>query len=214
MRLIGFFDEVDDARNFTFRIQRLLSGNHGVLGKVAFHTFSQHLAAARFLETRHHGGKVVTQRIGGGIIQNDIWQHDNERIITDDRLSTQNGVAQAQRLRLTHVHDGYARRADGFHFSQKLALNALFKQRFEFVRRVEVVFNRVFRRVSDEHDLFDTGGHDFVNNVLNHWLIDDRQHLFRNRFGGRQHMHAEAGNRNYCFQINHYQSHLKMVDEL
>ncbi len=99
-------------------------------------------------------------------------------------------MAQAQRLRLTHVHDGHARRANGLHFRQQLALHALFQQGFQLVGCVEVVFHRVLRGVRHQNNLFDPGGDDFVNDVLNHWLINDRQHLLWNCLCGRQHMHA------------------------
>lgn len=55
--------------------------------------------------------------------------------------------------------------------------HALFQQGFQLVGGVEVVFHRVLRGVRHQNNLFNPGGDDFVNDVLNHWLINDRQHL-------------------------------------
>ncbi len=123
-------------------------------------------------------------------------------------------MAQTQRLRLTHVHDGHARRTDRLNFCQKLTLNALLKQRFEFIRGVEVVLDGVLRRVRHQNDFFDPSSNNLVDDVLNHRLVNDRQHLFRNGFCGGQHVHAQTRYRYNCFQIGHFIFHLKMVDEV
>ncbi|MNL37875.1 hypothetical protein D3C87_1600480 [compost metagenome] len=83
-------------------------------------------------------------------------------------------MSQAQRLCLANVHDGHSRRADGLHFGQELTLNTLLKQRFEFVRGVEVVLYRILGRVSHQNDFFDPCSNNLVNDVLNHRLVDDR----------------------------------------
>ena len=83
-------------------------------------------------------------------------------------------MAQAQRLRLTHVHDGNARWANGLNFRQQLTLNALLQQGFQFVGGVEVVFHGVFRGVGDQDDFFDPCSNNFVDDVLDHRLVNDR----------------------------------------
>ena len=70
-------------------------------------------------------------------------------------------------------------------FSQQLTLNALLKQCFQFIRGIEVVFHRVFRCVCDQNDFFDPCSNHFVDDVLNHRLVNDRQHLFRDGLRGR-----------------------------
>ena len=55
-----------------------------------------------------------------------------------------------------------------------------------------MVFNGVLGRMGNQEDFFDPGSHNLVDNVLNHRLIDDRQHFFRNRICGRQHMHKKS----------------------
>jgi hypothetical protein len=120
-------------------------------------------------------------------------------------------VSQTQRLRLTHVHDGHARRTNRLHFRQQLTLNALLKQRFEFVRGVEVVFYRILGRVRNQDDFFDPCSNNLVDNVLNHWLVDDRQHLFRNGFCGWQHMHARPATGMTAFKLIIISSTLKWL---
>ncbi len=54
-----------------------------------------------FVETRRHRRQVVAQRIRRSGIDDDIRQDHDERVVAHDRTSTQDGVTQAQRLRLT-----------------------------------------------------------------------------------------------------------------
>ena len=58
---------------------------------------------------------------------------------------------------------------------------------FRFHPDFEGLVKRYYDR--DNHANIE-GGDDFVNDVLNHWLINDRQHLLWNCLCGRQHMHA------------------------
>ena len=72
---------------------------------------------------------------------------------------------------------------NGTDFRQQLALHALLKQNFQLVGGIKVVFFFFFG--VRPNNLFDPGGDDFVNDVLNHWLINDRQHLLWNCLCGR-----------------------------
>lgn len=190
LRFVRFFNKLDDTCHLPFGHHRLFGLDHGVFGEIARHAFRQYLATAGLVKAGDHRGEVIAQRVRSAAVENDIRQHHHKRVIPDDRAGAEDGVAQAQRLRLTHVHDGHARRANGLHFRQQLALHALFQQGFQLVGGVEVVFHRVLRGVRHQNNLFDPGGDDFVNDVLNHWLINDRQHLLWNCLCGRQHMHA------------------------
>lgn len=190
LRFVRFFNKLDDTCHLPFRHHRLFGLDHGVFGEIARHAFRQHLAAAGLVKAGHHGGEVIAQRVRSTAVEDDIRQHHHKRVIPDDRAGAEDGVAQTQRLCLAHVHDGYARRANGLDFRQQLALHALLKQGFQLVGGIKVVFHRVLRGVRHQNNLFDPGGDDFVNNVLNHWLINDRQHLLWNCLCGRQHMHA------------------------
>jgi hypothetical protein len=116
-------------------------------------------------------------------------------------------VSQSQRLRLAYVHDGHARRTDCLYLSQQLTFDALLKQRFQFIGGIEMVFHGILRRVGNQYNLLDACSHNLVDDILNHRLINDWQHLFRNRLGGRQHMHPQSGYRNNCFQTCHSHIH-------
>lgn len=199
LRPIGLLDEVGNAADFTLNVQAIFGFDDGVFAEVPLKMPGKHLAAAGLVKTGDHRGQVVAQRVGAGVIDNDIRQNHHEGAIANNGARAENRVAQPQRLRLAYVHDGNARRADGLHFSQELALHALLKERFEFIGGVEMVFNRVFRRVSNQNDFFDTGGNDFIDNVLNHRLVNNGQHLFRNRLRSRQHVHPKTCYRNNRF---------------
>lgn len=190
LRFVRFFNKLNDTRHLAFSHHWLFGLDDGVFGEIARHAFRQHLAAAGLVKAGDHSGEVIAQRVSGAAVKDDIRQDHHKRVVADYRAGAEDGVAQAQRLRLTHVHDGHARRANGLHFRQQLALHALFQQGFQLVGGVEVVFHRVLRGVRHQNNLFDPGGDDFVNDVLNHWLINDRQHLLWNCLCGRQHMHA------------------------
>ncbi|MNC55716.1 hypothetical protein D3C75_1052620 [compost metagenome] len=110
-------------------------------------------------------------------------------------------MPQSFRLSLADVHQGYALRRDGFNFIQQLTLHARFQHRLKLIRRVEMVFDRVLGGVGNQNDFFDPGSHAFVDNILDQRLIYDRQHLFRDRLGRRQHAHTQTSNRNDGFQL-------------
>ena len=53
------------------------------------------------------------------------------------------------------------------------------QHRFDFGRRTEVIFDRVFFRSDDKNTMLNTGGEGLIHHVLNHGLIDNGQHLLK-----------------------------------
>ena len=69
---------------------------------------------------------------------------------------------------------------------QFLGLPAVLQVVLELERDVEVVDNGTLISARYHNDLVDAGGHRLLYPVLDDGLVDDRQHFFRLRFGGRQ----------------------------
>ena len=53
----------------------------------------RHLAAARFVEARNHGSKVIAQRVGAGVVDHNVWQYHDKWVSTLNELySLDSGV--------------------------------------------------------------------------------------------------------------------------
>ena len=55
-----------------------------------------------------------------------------------------------------------------------------------------MIFDGVFAAPGDDDDVLDARGDALLDDVLNQRLVDDRQHLFGLRLGGRQKSRAQA----------------------
>ncbi|CPR41250.1 Uncharacterised protein [Salmonella enterica subsp. enterica serovar Bovismorbificans] len=82
-------------------------------------------------------------------------------------MRAQYGMAQAFCQPLTYLHNSDMRRANRLNLLQKLTLNAFFQHRFQLKTGIKVVFNRVFRRVRNQHDFSNASSDTFVHDVLN-----------------------------------------------
>ena len=60
-----------------------------------------------------------------------------------------------------------------------------------------MVFDGVLAFAGDDDDVLDAGGHALFNDVLNLRLVDDGEHFFGLRFGGREEASAKAGGREH-----------------
>ena len=58
---------------------------------------------------------------------------------------------------------------------------------------IEVVFDGTLAGMGHQHDVADTGGDRFIDDVLNNGAIHDGDHLLGNRLGCRQTASAETG---------------------
>ena len=82
---------------------------------------------------------------------------------------------------------------------EQFRLAARFEKGLELDRDVEVILDRVLAPAGHEDDVRDAGGHRLLDAVLNDRLVDERQHLFRLRLGGRKEASAETRSREHRF---------------
>src|ERR1700724_3750747 len=57
---------------------------------------------------------------------------------------------------------------------------------------VEMIFDSVLASPCNDNDVLDSRCHAFLDHILNERLINDGEHLFRLRFGGRQKSGAQT----------------------
>jgi hypothetical protein len=138
----------------------------------------------------------VDELFGGGIFtrDEDVAEKNGERFVTDEIAGDQYGVAEAERLLLARVADlqHVADLADHFRL---IFLAVLFEKTLQRGRGVEMVLDGILAFAGDDDDLLDSGGNALFGDVLNLGLVDDGEHLFGLRFGGRKETRAEARGR-------------------
>ena len=76
---------------------------------------------------------------------------------------------------------------------------------FEFKIAVEMVFNRTFAFSRNNENVFDARINGLLHHVLNRGRVDDGQHFFGLRLGGRQETGSETSGGNNGF-FNHTRS--------
>lgn len=105
-------------------------------------------------------------------------------------------MAQSQRLGLAHGDDLHVVRHGVVDRRAQIMLALAGQLMFQLVVVVEVVLDRLFATAGDQNDFAKTGGDRLFNHMLDHRLVDHRQHLFGDRLAGRKHAGAEAGDGN------------------
>src|SRR5262249_36698874 len=125
-----------------------------------------------------------------------VAQEDREGLVADERARAENGVAQAERLALAHVRDR-GQLGDGLDLGQLVRLAAIVQEVLELEVRVEVILDRALAATGHDDDLRETRGHRLLDDVLDHRLVDEREHLFRLRLGRGKESGAEPGGRKY-----------------
>src|SRR2546425_3867476 len=107
-------------------------------------------------------------------------------------------MSQAQRLllpRVAYLHHV----ADPPHHRGLLFLPFFFQVALQRRRMVEVVFDGILPFSGHDDDVLDPGHHTLFHDVLNLGFVDDRQHLLRLRFCGRQETGAQSRGRQNRF---------------
>ena len=132
-----------------------------------------------------------------------VGQQHGEGRITDEPLTTQNGVAQPQSLGLTNIDALHVLRLHLAHHIQKIMLVRLLQRHFQFESEIEVIFNRPLVAPRDKHHLPHTGGVSLFHRVLDQRLVHHGQHFLGLRLGGWQKTGAETGNREDGFGDGH-----------
>ena len=122
-----------------------------------------------------------------------VGQQHGERLVADEVARAPHGMAEAERNLLAREARRPRRRPVGDQGVVFLHLAALLQRVFEFVGDVEMIFDHRLVAARDEDEMLDARFARLVDDVLEHGPIDDRQHLLRDRLGGRQKTRAEPG---------------------
>src|SRR5690242_3253711 len=62
-----------------------------------------------------------------------------------------------------------------------------------------MILDRAFVAAGDKYHVGNAGGNRLIDCILDERLVDDRQHLFGARLGGRQEAGAQPRDGKYCF---------------
>ena len=129
----------------------------------------------------------------GPLADHDIIREDHrERLVANQLLRHQDGVAEAQLLLLPHVGD-LGEVADVADLAEALDLAALLEQVLQLVAEVEVILDRPLLAGRDDDHLLDARRHGLLDRVLDDRLVDEREHLLGLGLGGGQEAGAPAG---------------------
>ena len=118
-------------------------------------------------------------------------QH-GERLVADDLLGHQHGVAVAQGLLLPHV-DEVGQLGDALHLGQLLLLVLAPQPVGQLEGVVEVVLDGPLALAGDDDDLLYARGHRLLDDVLDDRLVHYGEHFLRLSLGGREEAGAQPG---------------------
>src|SRR5262245_520162 len=187
---LGLLDQVEDL------VHPALDGPRGddavlvdLLARDALDGEHRRVAAGAHVEQLAHARRRRTA-------DDVVAQEDREGLVADERARAENGVAQAERLALAQVRDR-GQLGDGLDLGQLVRLAAIVQEVLELEVRVEVILDRALAATGHDDDLRETRGHRLLDDVLDHRLVDEREHLFRLRFGRGKESGAEPGGRKY-----------------
>ena len=163
-------------------VRRRQAHNTVSTGLLSRHRLHRHETVAGGFETPHH----LLGATGAVAVDEVVGKQDRERLVADRRTRAQHRVTQPERRRLANVHARHATRQNRTHARQQLGLALRFQRRLEIRRTIEVILDRLLRVSGDEHEMIDTGRYRFFRRVLDEGLVDDREHLLRERLRRRQ----------------------------
>src|SRR6202453_123437 len=153
--------------------------------------------AAVLLVSRHALGKAASA-MGSGPGDH-IRQQDREGLGADDLACAPDGVAEAEWRLLA----GETCRAGCRKIRHERRVFGLFtasgERVFEFIGRVEMIFDHRLVAAGHENEMLDPRFACFIDHVLKNWPIDDGQHLLGNRLGRREKPRAETGDGQHGF---------------
>src|SRR5262249_30486696 len=112
-----------------------------------------------------------------------VGQEHGEGLVTDDVARAPNRMAKAERLLLARKTHGACRGKIAFKRLQLLELAALLQRLLKLIGDVEMVLDNGLVAPRDENKMLDSGLARFLDDMLKNRAVDDRQHLFGNRFG-------------------------------
>jgi hypothetical protein len=123
-----------------------------------------------------------------------ITEEDETGLITDPGTCMEKCITVATRERLTDIGDIREMR-DSLHQGEFFDLSLLDERLFEFERRIEMILDRLLTTTRHDHDISDACGNSLFDEILDDWLIDDREHFFGLGFCSRQ----KAGPKTRCW---------------
>lgn len=124
-----------------------------------------------------------------------VAEDDGERLVADQVLGAEDGMAQPQRFGLADITE--VRQVRNMpDLVKDLPLAAALEIFFEFERAVEVIFDRTFSSSGNDDDVFDAGCDGLLHDVLNQRLVDQREHLFGRGFGSGEKACAQSSSGN------------------
>ena len=138
-------------------------------------------------------------------IHNVIRQKHCKWLIADKPFRLKYSMAKAQRLGLTHIADLGQLRYGTSHFQQRrLALRH--KRGLKLRGGIEVVLHRCFPPARNNDDFVTASCYGLFNTVLNQGFVDQYEHFFRHRLGGRKKTGAHSCSWKNCLS-NLHESH-------
>ena len=136
----------------------------------------------------------LAQRAGAAASPDQVVRQDHaERLVADDRLGAQHGVAETERFGLRDEHAAHIARQCALHEREQRVLAGFGELAFELVGLVEVIRDRVLVAVGHEHQRVGARVDGFVDRVLDQRPVEHRQHFLGDDLGRRQEARAEAG---------------------
>ena len=127
------------------------------------------------------------------VLHQNVGQQQREGLVADQFARAPHRMAEAERLLLPGEACRAGHRQILIEEIERLVLLPFEQRHFQFELAVEMILDDAFVAAGDEDEMFDAGFARLVDHVLDERPVDDRQHLFRHGFGGRQEAGAEAG---------------------
>ena len=114
-----------------------------------------------------------------------IRKQHREGLISDNALSTQNCMAQAQLLRLPNKNAFHPAWQDIVNHIRLLVFSLSAKRRLQLKISVKVVFNGALVAPRHEDQGINSRANSFLNRILDQRLINDRQQFLWHSLSGR-----------------------------
>ncbi len=120
-----------------------------------------------------------------------------EGLVADQVARAPHRMTEAKRHLLTREAGLPGRRLQALQAGELVVLAALRQRVVELEMDVEMIFDDRLVAASDEDEMLDAGLARLVDHILDHRLVDDRQHLLGDGLGRGQETRAQTGDRKH-----------------
>ena len=127
-----------------------------------------------------------------------VGQHDGEGLVADDVARAPDRVAQTERRLLAGEAGVAGAGRIGEQGLQFLGFAATLQRILKLVGVVEMILDYRLVPARHEHEMLDARLAGFLDAMLEHGSIDNREHLLGNDLGGGKHARAEARHGENC----------------